>query len=205
MNELLELRQNSNLFKKRTISVTDNRELSIAEKGLFRSLQFHCPLGDIAPNPNHFREVPIGWVGISVFLSLVTYASLTEVMTKNDSSAWFAFLFMLAITLACIYNTWQLSKNLLIYRNVFTGVNMFVISRNTPSALEVDKFVHNLKKRIESFRSPEGANPRELAANYKQHLEYLLNEGVLLDSELQIIERRVDEKISRESIVKIVR
>lgn len=205
MHDTLELVQGTLLTGRITLTVSGNRDLSLSEKRLLRSTHVHFPLDQISPVPTFIREMPFGWIVISGVFIALTVVAFWGGFASRDAGAWFALILMTGISIGCIYNTWKLSRNLLMYKSAATGNHIFAISRNSPSPQQVDEFVQKLKERIESFRSPKGMSQEELLDLYKKHLQYLLNEGVLLPEEYSTIESRLAATSRRATVFEIVR
>lgn len=201
----IELVQRSFPFTRLTLTVLGNQELVLEHRALLRSTRLSFPLGQIAPAPIHHRAIPLGWTLISAIALLALAAAVTAGWYSQGPGELFGLLFVGGIFAACLFNTFRLSSNLLHFKDAGTGAALFAIHRNKPSAEAVDAFVDMLLNRIESFRNPSGVGPEELAFLYKKHLDYLLDNEVLLPEEYDVILQRLEASISRRNVVELVR
>ena len=201
----LEITQRKLPFTKLTISVNNRRELAIEHKAMFRSSSISYPLQQVAPSLIHFRSIPIPWVVTTAIFSLFLLGSVIDGWPTKGAGEVFGFLLMLGITAACLYNTIQLSQNVLHFKDASNGSVLFTIYRSKPSDAAVDSFLKELRTRIESFHTPHGANQEEAVSLYRRHLEYLLENGVLTKDEHGAVMKRLDERATKRKVVELVR
>ena len=204
----LHLEQGSFPFTKLRFTIDGARELVVEHNTLFRSTRQTFPLHLIDPSPIHHRSVPFGWVVITAIAFLLAgvsvYAGYAGWRTQGPGEL-FGVLFLAGIALACLYNTVKLSSNTLHYRNENTAAVMFAMFRGRPSRSAVDDFIEALRKRIESFRTPAGLRPDEVVALYQKHLDYLLQNEVLLAGEYEAASCRLQERLNKKRVFELVR
>jgi hypothetical protein len=206
MQQALELIQRPSLLRRLELKVEGNKELVVEESGLFKSARFVIPLDQISPTPSHVRNLSVQWIVITAIFGALTLWTLYEVFRENpDIVGVVLFSIVCAITFACYRNTVRLSQNVMIFLSATTGSTMFSIPRNKPSAEAVDRFVEQLRGRIESFRSPSGASREQLLPLYKRHLDYLLGEEVLLQAEYDAAMTRLVATSSPKNVLELVR
>ncbi len=103
------------------------------------------------------------------------------------------------------FNAWQLSSNILLFKDRVTGNHLFGIWRSRPSMRVVDEFVENLRVRLEAFRTPPDLTREELGAWHAKQLHYLLESGVLLPEKHSAILRRLDGSFAPAPVVSLVK
>jgi hypothetical protein len=205
MLQTLQLIQRSLPFTKLVVTVSGNSELVVDHSGLFRSTRINFPLERIAPSPIHVRNISVQWSVVTVIAFLLCVGAVMGGWATQGAGELFGLLFMLGIFIACLLNTLQLSSNLYHFKDAVVGGILFTVYRSKPSTMAVDNFVDELRKRIESFRTPVGVTPQETVALFKRHLDYLLENDVLLSTEYDAIAKRLDESVSKKKIVELVR
>lgn len=200
-----QLVQKSLPFTKLVFTIQGNRELVVEHSTLFRSTRQAFPLHLIDPSPIHHRSIPVGWVVFTLIPLLGLLGAIMDGWITKGPGEQFGILLLSGMFLACLYNTVKLSSNTLHYRNANTAAVLLSLFRGKPSSASVDAFVETLSRRIESFRTPVGANSEETVALYRRHLDYLLENEVLLRNEYDAIVQRLQEKATKKRVFELVR
>jgi hypothetical protein len=205
MSNTTSLEQRTFPFNKLRFTIVGTRELVVEHSTLLRSTRQAFPLYLIDPSPIFHRNLPIGWVVITGIFLVLTFTFIFGTWGKEDPVAIFFVLIMLSLFLACLYNTIKLSRSTIHFRNANKSAIMLNLFRNKPTELIVDEFIETLHKRIESFRTPIGSTNEETVALFVKHLEYLLENDVLHQSEYDAAIQRLDVKSSGKKVFEIVR
>lgn len=201
----IELLQRVLPFTKLKLTIHGNRELVLEHRALLRSTRLTFPLGQLAPAPVHHRSVPVRWILFTIAtFALFMGAAFLGWATQGPGEI-FGILLLGGIFSACLVNTVRLSSNLLHFKDAGTGAILFAMYRTKPTINQVDDFVNSLQSRIESFRSPSGASPEELAILYRKHLDYLVEAEVLLPQEYDQILKRLQAGNLKKKVVELVR
>ena len=203
--ESLRITQRSFPFGRLTLPAEGNRELVVEHSTLLRSTRQAFPLHLVDPSPILHRNIPIGWVVFTAIPFLWLVAAGTDGWVTKGPGELFGVLFLAGIFLACLYNTIRLSSNTLHVRNANTAAVLVSMYRAKPTSSSVDTFVDALRRRIETFRTPTGASAEEVVELYRRHLDYLLENAVLLQTEYEVIIQRLREKVRKKNVVEIVR
>lgn len=202
--ESIHLIQRSFPLKKLHLSVESNRELVVEHSTLFRSIKQTFPLDLVDPSPIHYRSIPVRWVVTTTVFLVLAVSALIGGWANQGLGEQFGLLFLSGIFLACLCNTLKLSSNMLHYRNANTDTVLFSMFRRKPSRSEVDAFAEVLRERIESLRTPSGLSNEELIDLYKRHLDYLLENEILLQVEYDTILLRLQERASKMRVIELV-
>jgi|GEM_PF-2664360 len=203
--ESIHLIQRSLPFTKLQLSIESNRELIVEDSTLFRSSRQTFPLDLVDPSPIHYRSIPVRWVVTTIIFMLLAVSTLIVGWAKQGLAEQFGLLLLSGIFIACLYNTMKLSSNMLHYRNANTDTVLFSMFRRKPSQSEVDAFTDVLRQRIESFRTPAGLSNEDLIVLHKRHLDYLLENEILLQEEYDTILLRLQDLASRKKVIELVR
>lgn len=201
----IELLQRVFPFTKLKLTIRGNRELVLEHRALLRSTRLTFPLGQLVPAPVHHRSVPGRWILFTIVAFAIFMGAVLIGWASQGPGELFGILLLGGIFAACLVNTVKLSSNLLHYKDAGTGAILFAMYRTKPTTKQVDNFVNALQDRIESFRSPSGASPEELAVLYRKHLDYLVEAEVLLPEEYDQIVRRLEAGVLKKKVVELVR
>jgi hypothetical protein len=198
----MQLTQRRSPFSKTTFSIAD--QLEIREESLFRTVDAQFGLDRVAAKPLQVREFPVRWAIASAFFTLLAVAALIDGWVSRDMGTKFGFLLVAGCAVACGYNTWQLHRNLFVFRDRHTNQTLFAMLRTSPSASAVDAFVRRLNELTNRPRPPAGSTRHEVAAFHAKAVNQLLEDGVLLPEEHQAIVSRLQQQSSTATVVKLV-
>lgn len=201
--QCLELVQRSPPFS--SVRVTVENDLTVRESSLFRTTEVHLPLERLSTAPTHVRDVSVRWVVISATLLAILGSAAVGAWPINEIGEAVLLGILLCLFMARSFNAWQLSSNILLFKDRVTGNHLFGIWRSRPSMRVVDEFVENLRVRLEAFRTPPDLTREELGAWHAKQLHYLLESGVLLPEKHSAILRRLDGSFAPAPVVSLVK
>ncbi|MEW8625314.1 MAG: hypothetical protein AB2551_06145 [Candidatus Thiodiazotropha sp.] len=205
---MFKLEQKSFPFKKTTLSITDDRELSVVSTSLSNTTSFSLPIDQLTPRPSEHRRFKL--VAVSIFsISLLTtivagyILNVTEDADGLGQQALVAMLVFGTFTFVSLIKLQGAYVNLLIFNDRRTMDAIFSISPTNPSKKEVEEFINILESRIKAIEYGSDFSKTEMAAIYMRHLDFLLNEEVLTKEEYKIVENRVKNK-DKNTVVSLV-
>jgi hypothetical protein len=197
----MQLTQRRTPFSKTTFAIAD--QLEIRQDSLFRSVDAHFGLDSISVKPLQVREFPVRWAVASAFFLTLAVFAVIDGWASRDMGSIFGLLLIAGCALACSYNTWQLHRNIFVFRDRHTNQTLFAMLRASPSASAVDAFVSRLNELANRPRPRAGSTKHEVAAFHTQVVEQLLENGVLLPEEYEAIVGRLQQQSSTATVVKL--
>jgi hypothetical protein len=197
----MQLIQRRSPLSKTVFSLTD--QLEVREESLFRSIDAQFALDRVAAKPLQVREFPVRWAIASVIFLALTAFALIDGWASRDLATIFGILLLGGCSAACVFNTWQLHRNLYVFRDRHTNQTLFAMLRASPSRDAVDSFTKRLAELSARPRPPAGAHKQEIAAFHARVVQQLLEEGVLLPEEHVAILGRLQRQQAPASIVKL--
>jgi hypothetical protein len=178
--------------------------LEVTERSLFRKVEVQFGLDRMTPKPLQVRDFPARWALASLVLGLLTLSAVADGWATREMGTIFGVLFLGACTAACLFNAWQLYRNVLVFRDRHTGQTLFVMLRASPTAGEVDRFVGRIAELADRPRMPLGASRQEIAAFHARLVQQLFEEGVLLGEEYRTITARLAAGKAPSTVVSLV-
>ncbi|MDB5966799.1 MAG: hypothetical protein JWQ72_3299 [Polaromonas sp.] len=197
----MQLTQRRRPLSKTTYHIAD--QLEIREESLFRTVDARIGLERVSVRPLQVREFPVRWAVASAFFWMLAVFALIDGWASRDMASIFGFLLVAGCALACSYNTWQLHRNLFVFRDRHTNQTLFVMLRASPSSSAVDAFVNRLNELADRPRPRAGSSKHEVAAFHKQVVQQLLEDGVLLPEEYEAVVHRLQQKSSTAHVVRL--
>lgn len=190
------------------LRIIENKRLVYSQKSLLRKQQYSINLDVLDPNPIAYRNVPsrpIGFGGVSGAMALLSLVgALTAKPSPELVGVYGSAIFFGVISAFCFFYAYRDYRDVYIFKNRNNGENILIVARESPSASDVDNFIRQLDKRVNSIRYDENT-PYEVKADvYKKHLEFLRQENVLSEEMYSHCVTRVDEKLKKAAVIKLV-
>ena len=205
----LKLVQKSFPFGSTSLSVSDDRELTVVFKSLSNTNTFTIPIDQLLARPSEHRR--INYVVLVLFSMSATISALSAYVLATTADyegvGNKALISLLIAGVICLLTSAKLKdvySNLLIYRDARTRDVLFAIKPKSPSQEIVDDFVDSLERRIKSISYGGNLTKNEKYQIYIKHLEFLLEQKVITDEEFKIISQRIGGS-SDNNIVSLVR
>ncbi len=207
MSEPLRLVQRSIFLPTLSVEATADGRLVLSSSGLFRSWSQTYSLDEIDPTPIHERAFAAGWAVGAAAAVLVWVFAIWAAMKEGGTPAglWFTFGFLSLIAFALTLNAVRLSPNIYAYRSSRAHAVLFALRRNSPSGAAVDSFVSSLAKLIGTYRNPPGLTTAQLAEHHRKALQYLLENQVLSQSEVDTALKRLEEKHKSGVVLELIK
>jgi len=195
------------MFGATEIKVNGNIDLIYSDKSFFRKKDIPISLDLLDPKPYSFKEIPIKSLFIAFVFALIATLFLYGYFNADSNTKPVLMFFFIAVSIITglsIVGVINNSANYLVFTNKNNGANVFLISPKSPSKNDVDIFVEELRKRIDSIRYPENIPIHQMKEIYLKHIEFLREQEVLNDDEVNTLVSRLEKKTGKADVIKIV-
>ncbi len=206
----IELNQ-SNLLRTKKIELTvDSEVLQVKKSSIFSSESYKIPLERISKDPVLFRKITWSWLAAAVFIALLTIIPINNLiqgeLTIDQTKSAKAFIVMGIIVVALfIIQCSRQSFHGLIYRDAGSDATLFYIHPSRPNRQAVNNFIDKLSSLIEKKYFSDDVPFHQKVGTYKKHLQFLLDEQVLTDSEVSNAIQRLENKTKGSSVIGLVK
>jgi hypothetical protein len=190
------------------IRVVENKEVIFSQRSLLRNQQYSINLDVFHPKPIAFRSVPsrpLAWAVIFGGLGLLFLASALFSSVSQDIFLLYTFAVIFGLVAAsCLFSLYKNYRDVYIFKSRHNGENTLIIARGKPSEGEVNAFVDELERRIDSIKYDGNLSLEAKAEVYKKHLEFLFQEGVISQEVFSQCLASVEEKAKKAPVIKLV-
>ncbi len=204
----LTLSQKIDFLNKISFELAESK-IKIKHSSLTSSNEHTISYFRINPNPIHLKNFAWGWILAGLFAIVATYPAVNDIiignMPENGASGLYVFIILIGVMAPALFFTMAYRKthDSLFFLDAQSSLSLFSISLKRPNQEDVRYFLDELGKKISLAIYPEELSLTQKLEIYKKHLDFLLNEGVLTESEfLNIISRITPAKADVLNIVK---
>lgn len=187
--------------------VEGNRDVHMHYKSLFKSQSQTFPLDLINPRPGLNKSINLAAGIAALFLLLIIGFCLLGYAQNPERFSQpllvLTILFLPPALVALWFFNASFTPSVVFFR-VDDGDEMFKIPQFPHNKVELEQFAKDLSERIESIRYPGNLSHAEQVELYQKHLDFLLNEQVLSQSEYDAALHRLETRRASGNVFKLI-
>lgn len=187
--------------------VEGNRDVHMHYKSLFKSQSQSFPLDLISSRPGINKSINLG-AGIAALVLLLIIGFCLIGYGQNPERFGQPLMVLTLLFLPpALVALWFFNASFtpaLVFFRADDGDELFKIPQYPKDRAVLEKFAKALSDRIESIRYPGTLSHAEQVELYQKHLDFLLNENVLIQSEYDAALARLEKRRSSSNVFKLI-
>lgn len=198
-DSVVTLKQRHFPFGTRELILRGHQSLTIKEKSLFRKDETTIPLEILQASPASSKTFSVKWLLNSIALIILSIIVYRFAESYHIPPLHIMTLLLVIFSVYALYQFFENTSNLIIYRNAYTNEHYLYLWNNSPNKRAFQAFLNTLNQRIDGFETAKAKSTAEKIELYSQHLAFLHKENIIDNKQLSQLSRKVYNRCLEES------
>lgn len=191
---IIRLKQRHFPFGTRELILDGHQSLTVKECSLFRKDETTLPLEILQSSPASSKTFSLKWLLNSIALIILSIVVYQFAETYSIPPLHIMTLLLVIFSVYAIYQFFEKTSDLIIYRNAYTNEHYLYLWNNSPNKRAFQAFLNTLNHRIDGFETAKAKSTAEKIELYSQHLAFLHKENIIDNKQLSQLSRKVYER-----------